>query len=325
MSDNGGTWFREPTRGGFTTMRSVLADAEVRLASAGVASPAYDAGELMAFVLGVPRSRLVMSEPLPSAQRVPFEALLSRRLSRIPLQHLIGKTGFRRIDVLVGPGVFIPRPESELVAEAAIRALRKVPSTERRRRIAVDLCSGSGSLALSLAIEAGDTEMYAVEADDAAVVWTQRNIDACADQVSEAGSTMTLVHADATASGRDSGSLSHLVRSVDVVVCNPPYIPDWAVPRDKEVREHDPARALYGGSDGLDVIRGVALAAAALLVPGGVFVIEHGDLQGESDGELGVPYLLREHVDPDGEREWSKVSDHPDLTGRSRYCIAIKS
>jgi len=306
-------------------MRSVLADAEARLTSARVPSPAYDAGELMAYVLGVPRSRLVLSEMLPSDQRVRFEALLSQRLSRVPLQHLTGKAGFRRIDVLVGPGVFVPRPESELVTEAAIRALRKIPANQGDRRIAVDLCTGSGAIALSLAIEAGDSQVYAVEADDGAARWAQRNIDALADRVSDAGSAVSLVHADALTCASGNGELSHLVSSVDLVICNPPYIPDWAVPRDAEVREHDPPRALYGGEDGLDIVRGVAVAAAALLGPGGVFVVEHGDLQGESAGELGVPFHLREQVSDEGERMWSKVSDHPDLNGRSRYCIALKA
>ena len=325
MNDTGGSWVREPTRGGFTTMRSVLADAEARLTSARVPSPAYDASELMAHVLGVPRLRLVLSEMLPSDQRVRFEALLSRRLSRVPLQHLTGQAGFRRIDVLVGPGVFIPRPESELVTEAAIRALRKVPAAPGDRRIAVDLCTGSGAIALSLAIEAGDSQVYAVEADGAAVIWAKRNIDALADRVSVAGSVVSLVHADALTCASGNGELNHLVRSVDVVICNPPYIPDSAVPRDAEVREHDPARALYGGDDGLDIVRGVSVTAAALLIPGGVFVVEHGDLQGKSAGELGVPFLLREQLSDDGERIWSKVSDHPDLTGRSRYCLALKA
>jgi len=325
MSQSGGGWVREPTRGGFTTLRSVLADAEARLTSARVPSPAYDASELMAHVLGVPRSRLVLSEPLPSEQRVRFEALLSRRLSRIPLQHLTGTMGFRRIDVLVGPGVFIPRPESELLTESAIRALRKSPATADDPRIVVDLCSGSGSIALSLAIEAGHCRVYAVEVDEAALGWASRNVEALASQVSAAGSTVSVINADASTCAEGNGPLSHLVGSVDLVVCNPPYIPDSAVPRDPEVREHDPARALYGGPDGLDIVRGTAVTAVSLLVRGGVFVVEHGDLQGEAAGELGVPHLLREQVSEDGERVWSKVSDHPDLAGRSRYCVAIRS
>ena len=292
------------------TLRDVLIDAERRLDRAGVPTPRVDAELLLAHVLGVPRGRIFLSDPVDPADAVRFEALLVRRAARVPLQHLVGEAPFRHLVLEVGRGVFVPRPETEGVAELAIRALTE----HHEERLAVDLCTGSGALALALATEVPHSVVYAVELEDAAYGWARRNVERYADAIAAAGSRLELHHGDATTA--HLGALASLVGRVDVVVSNPPYIPDDAVPRDPEVREYDPPRALYGGHDGLDVVRGLATAAAALLRPGGVVVIEHGDEQGESAGEAGVPHVLREHG------AFTDVVDLPDLGGRDRTTTA---
>jgi len=296
------------------TLRDVLVDAERRLAIAGVPSPRVDAELLMAHVLGVPRGRLFLSDPVDPAVTARFEALLVRRAARVPLQHLTGEAPFRRLMLSVGRGVFVPRPETEGVAELAIRALAQVPADGPR--LAVDLCTGSGALALAVASEVPGSVVHAVELEPTAVGWARRNVDTHAELLASVGSTVVLHEGDATTVHRDA--LAELVGHVDVVVTNPPYIPDAAVPRDPEVREYDPPRALYGGPDGLDVVRGLVESAAALLRPGGVLIVEHGDEQGESAGARGVPHVLRDHG------LWHSVADHPDLAGRDRATTAVR-
>jgi release factor glutamine methyltransferase len=294
------------------SLRTVLVDAERRLAAAGVPSPRADAELLLAYVLGVPRTRLVLSEDIERPVLVRYESLLTRRAGRQPLQHLLGEAYFRDIALAVGRGVFVPRPETELVAEAAIRGLLASPS-----RLAVDLCAGSGAIGLSLAVEVPHTAVHLVESDPAAYEWLQRNAAALADRVAAAGSVVTLHLADATTV--HDGALAEVVGLVDVVACNPPYVPDRAVPRDPEVRDYDPPVALYGGADGLDVVRGIEVAAAALLRPGGTLVVEHGDEQGDGAGELGVPYVVRESG------QFVDVVDRGDLAGRDRFTVATRS
>jgi release factor glutamine methyltransferase len=295
------------------TLRDVLVDAERRLARAGVPSPRVDAELLLAHVLGVPRGRVFLSDPVDPSVAVRFEALLVRRVARVPVQHLLGEAPFRHLVLEVGRGVFVPRPETEGVAELAIRAL----SAHHEERLAVDLCTGSGALALALATEVPHSVVHAVELEDAAYGWATRNVAKHADAVAAVGSQVLLHHADATTA--HLRSLASLVGRVDVVVSNPPYIPDEAVPRDPEVREYDPPRALYGGSDGLEVVRGLADAAAALLRPGGVLVLEHGDAQGEAAGEAGVPHVLRD------QGAFVDVVDLPDLAGRDRTTTARRA
>lgn len=290
-------------------LRSVLVDAERRLAAAGVPSARTDAELLLAHAMGVPRTRLVLSDEVDQAVLVRYEALLVRRAARQPLQHLVGQAPFRHLTLAVGRGVFVPRPETEVVTEAAIR---KLVATEDR--LAVDLCSGSGAIGLSLAVEVPGSTVHLVERDPAAVEWLSRNVAAHADRLGEVGSQVTVHTADAGTVHQHA--LADLVGSVDVIACNPPYIPDAAVPREEEVRDHDPPGALYGGGDGLDVVRSVAAAAAALLHPGAHLVMEHSDEQGESAGELGVPALLR------ATGHYDEVADRVDLTGRDRYTVA---
>jgi release factor glutamine methyltransferase len=322
----------ERTYGGRTTLRDVLVDAEQRLTAAGVPSPGHDAAELAAHVLGTTRTRLLLHDELSPDQRVRLEALVARRLSRVPLQHLVGTAPFRRLELLVGPGVFVPRPETELVAEAAVRALAARPEGHR---VAVDLCAGSGALALALATEVPGSQVHAVEVDPAAAEWTTRNIEAQADRLATAGSTVTLHVDDATTCAEPGGPLSTLAGRVAVVATNPPYVPDGAVPRDPEVRLHDPARALYGGPDGLVVVRGLLRQAAVLLGPGGLLVVEHGDEQGPEAGAAGVPGMLAAEVadgslaleqhTPAGRPLWAAVDDRPDLNRRPRFTVAVRA
>lgn len=317
------------TYGSRVSVRDVLFDAERRLTLAGVPSPSVDAAEIVAHVMGTTRTRLFLQEAPTDEQKVQIEQLLARRLSRVPLQHLLGTAAFRYLEVEVGPGVFIPRPETELLAEAGLRALTERPEGER---IAVDLCSGSGILALALATEAGSSIVHAVEFDDDAVVWTRRNVEAHADLLAERGSAVTVHHADA--GEVHTTVLADLAGRVDVVVSNPPYIPDQMIPREPEVRDHEPAAALYGGADGLDVVRRIARAAAVLLRPGGLLALEHADVQGTEAGESGVPGVLAALVVdadlagpsgmPVGERAFVDIADRIDLNGLPRLTLARK-
>ena len=295
------------------TLRDVLVDGERRLARADVPSPRVDAELMLAHVLGVPRGRMFLSDPIDPSDATRFEALLVRRSARVPLQHLLGAAPFRHLTLEVGRGVFVPRPETEGVAELAIRAL----SADAEERLAVDLCTGSGAIALALATEVPHSIVHAVEIEEAAYDWAGRNVAAYADRLAAVGSEVHLHRGDATTA--HLGPLADLAGRVDVVVSNPPYIPDEAVPREPEVAQYDPPRALYGGHDGLDVVRGIAVASAVLLRPGGVLVVEHSDLQGESGGGSGVPQVLRDHGG------YLEVVDHQDLAGRDRTTTAVRA
>ncbi len=301
--------------GGWVSLRDAIADGQRRLAAAGVPSPDTDAMLLAAHVMGVPRGRLLLHDPMDSEQRTAYERLLTRRVARVPLQHLLGSAPFRTLELQVGPGVFIPRPETELVAQAGIDALRALPAAERR---AVDLCTGSGAVAFALAVEAAPVHVTAVEVDETALSWTRRNADALAPDVEAAGSRVDVVQGDARTCASEAGALASLRGSVAVVTMNPPYVPSGANVRDPEVRDHDPALALYGGDDGLDVIRGAIDTAALLLQPGGLVVIEHSDEQG-GEAEAGVPALLL----ADG--RWRDVTDHRDLARKPRFTTATRA
>ncbi len=320
------------TTGARVTVRDVLVDAERRLSAAGVPSPSVDSSVIVAHVLGTTRGRLFLHDPVTDEQRVGIEYLVSRRLSRVPLQHLIGSTGFRRLDIEVGPGVFIPRPETELVVEAGIRELAEASVGDR---VAVDLCSGSGAIALSMASEVGQSQVYAVELSDEALVWTKRNAMANRSAMDAVGSSLEIVHAGVRGVAEAGGPLAFLAGRACVVVSNPPYIPDQMVPREPEVRDHEPPMALFGGADGLDVVREVVRSAAILLRPGGLLVIEHADVQGPAAGAAGVPGLLRSVVSDEELREatgvsigspmWTQVNDRIDLNGLPRFTMARRA
>jgi release factor glutamine methyltransferase len=268
-----------------------------RMGEAGVESPRFDAQELAAFVLGVPRSRLSLADGFDDEAAARFEALVAERVRRVPLQHLTGVAGFRGLELAVGPGVFVPRHETEQLAGWVIDRARSLDSP-----LVVDLCSGSGAIALAVADECPAARVYAVERELLALAWASRNVAAL-------GSPVSLVGGDAT----DPGVLSELDGTVDVLVTNPPYIPDgaWVAP---EVAEHDPAAALWGGADGLDVVRALLGRAAALLRPGGWLGIEHADVQGDA-----LPALVAARP------EFTEVADHPDLAHRPRYTTARRT
>lgn len=272
-------------------MAPELAAAAVDLAAAGVSSPRVDAELLAAHVLGVPRGRLLLTDTIRAAELSTFRELVARRARRIPLQHLLGSAAFRYVELAVGDGVFVPRPETELLAGWGVE--RTVPGA-----VVVDLCSGSGAVAVAVADETKAGRVLAVERSPAALPWLRRNT---------AGyPSIEVVAADVT----DPDLLSELHGAVDVLLCNPPYVPDGTeVP--PEVSGHDPAEAVFGGGDGLVVIRPVIELAARLLKPGGSLGIEHDDVHGES-----VPALLR----ADG--RFTEVTAHDDLTGRPRYATA---
>lgn len=278
--------------------RPALQQAVTLLAAAGVESPRWDAEQLAAHVLGVSRTSLPVVPNFDSAQHAEFLALVARRAGREPLQYIVGTVGFRYIELAVGPGVFVPRPETESVAGAAIDAARVM-----RADVVVDLCAGSGAVALSVAHEVKNAVVHAVEVDPGALEWLRRNASARV----RAGDTEVVIHEADVAH-----AVPELDGTVDVVVSNPPYVAlDELVHVEPEVRDHDPVRALVAGPDGLDVIRQVERTAHRLLRTGGVVVVEHSDRQGESaPAVFGVG--------------WDRVEDHRDLAGRPRYLTAEK-
>lgn len=277
---------------------AIRAGAE-RLAAAGVPDPLVDAELLAGHVRGMRRGEvqaaMVRGDALSDADAAELEALIARRAAREPLQHLTGTAPFRHLELAVGPGVFVPRPETENVAQFAIDALLLDPTPAP---IGVDLCTGSGAIALAMATEVPHAEVFAVELSPDAHDWAARNT---AD-----AENLTLVLGDLT------DTLAELDGTVAVVISNPPYVPDDAIPRDPEVRLHDPAMSLYAGADGLDVVRQLSTRAMHLLRTGGLLVIEHGELQGEE---------IRAVLAADG---WRAATTHPDLTRRDRATTALK-
>nr|WP_295699937.1 peptide chain release factor N(5)-glutamine methyltransferase [Lapillicoccus sp.] len=273
------------------------------LAEAGIASAPVDALHLAAHLMGqdvseVRRLMILGGTEAPGG----YDDLVAERATRIPLQHLTGRAGFRYLELFVGPGVFVPRPETELVVELAVGALDALDNDARDAPVLVDLATGSGAIALAVRQERPTTRVYAVELSELAHGWAVANRD-------RLDLAVTLVQGDAlTAYGE-------LLGQVDVVTCNPPYIPLGQVPIDPEVRDHDPDLALYGGSeDGLAIPRAMAARAAELLRPGGVLVMEHADTQGSS-----LPRALS------ATGSWLTVVDHLDLVGRPRCVVATRA
>lgn len=282
-------------------LRTVRDDAVRMLAQAGVPSPEADAELLIGHVLGLGRgqvqAKLVSDAALGVDDYLTVSELVERRAAREPLQHLTGRAAFRQLELAVGPGVFVPRPETELVAQLAIDSLVAVPTPSP---LAVDLGTGSGAIALALATEVPHAQVFAVENSPTAFIWAKQN-------ARETGvDNLRLVFADL------AHAVPELDGTVDVVVSNPPYIPIGAVPRDPEVRLFDPDAALYGGTDGLDVMRAVSRRALALLRPGGALVVEHGDVQGDE---------VRALLEADG---WRATATHRDLLGRDRATTSIR-
>ena len=283
-------------------VRELVEGASRVLAEAGVGSPRVDATELAAFALGLDRLELVLAPPAPAGFATTYAALVERRRLREPLQHITGRTGFRYLTMVVEPGVFVPRPETEVVAQAAIDEAARL-SGAGERPVVVDLCCGAGGIAVSVATEV-PTRVWAVDASPAAVALTRRNAEL-------AGGDVVALDGDV----RDATLLAELDGTVDVLVSNPPYIPPDAVPVDPEVRDHDPDLALYGGgADGLDIPRAVIEAAARLLKPGGLLVMEHAEVQ---DAQARA---AAEHSGA-----FAQVATLPDLTGRPRMLVARRN
>jgi release factor glutamine methyltransferase len=279
-----------------TPLRRLMDDATARLAAAGVESPRPDARLLLAHVLGTDVSQLPLVDHGAPSVVHEYDALVARRAEREPLQHLTGRAWFRHVELAVGPGVFVPRPETELLAGWAIEQALEAPAGAAEP-VVVDLGTGSGAIARAVADEAPHARVHAVELDPAAHAWAARNLT---------GTGVDLRHGDLGTAFDD------LAGTVDVVVSNPPYIPHEAWESvAAEVRDHDPDLALYASGDGLDVIRVVERRAALLLRPGGVVGVEHADAQGES-----APAVFLDTGC------WEQVRDHRDLAGRPRFVTA---
>jgi release factor glutamine methyltransferase len=277
-----------------------IAVAAARLAEAGVDSPRADAEQIAAHVHGVRRGEL---HRIPDSGFNPrFWDEIARREAREPLQHITGHAYFRYLDLEVGPGVFVPRPETEVMTGWVIDRLREMDVTEP---VVADLGTGSGAIALAIAQEVPRSRVHAVEADPLAREWAQRNIDRCASSAPHTAGRVTL-------HGEDFGSaLRELDGSVDLVVSNPPYIP-WGASVQPEVGEYDPATALWGGTDGMDAVKVVEQAARRLLRPGGLVAVEHGAPQGAA-----VYWVFAE------ERGWRDTRNHKDLARRDRFVTAV--
>lgn len=274
---------------------ALLAPAVLRLDEAGVPSPEYDAAELLAHVLGTTRANLALVDVVADEVARRFQTLIERRADREPLQHLIGVAAFRYVELAVGPGVFTPRPETELLAGWAIE---QASGTEAP--VVVDLCTGSGAIARAIRDECPAAQIHAVELSEDALAWAERNLAGCDIDLRQ---------------GDFATAFDDLLGLVDIVVSNPPYVP-WEAWESvaPEARDHDPHLALFSGDDGLDAIRLLAQRGARLLRPGGVIGVEHADAQGES-----APAVFA------ATGEWDEVRDHRDLAGRSRYLTARRN
>lgn len=284
-----------------TSIRVIRNESLKRLSQAGIQNAEVDFELLLGHVLGISRgevqSKVALDADLPTAVADELDRLVARRFEREPLQHITGRAAFRNLELLVGPGAFVPRPETELTAQIAIDALN---AFELPEPIALDLGTGTGAIALAIATEVSRARVFAIEKSAEAFAWAQKNVEHLGV------STLEILH------GEIEGSFSQLDGKASVVVSNPPYIPVDAVPRDPEVQKFDPPLALYGGEDGLDVIRTVSSTAQRLLHPGGLVVIEHGELQGAA---------VRELFANDG---WHAISTQKDLLGRDRVSTAVR-
>jgi release factor glutamine methyltransferase len=279
-------------------VRPLLAAAAARLAAAGVESAAQDARILLSFVTGVELVRLPLLTELDDDHARRFDQLVAQRAARVPLQHLTGRAHFRSVEVEVGPGVFVPRPETEVMTGWAIETLASM-TTLHHRPLVVELGTGSGVIAKAIAAELTRVDIHAVEISPEAAAYARRNL----------ADTLVELHVTDMAT-----ALPELDGTVDVVIANPPYIPlESYASVAPEVRDHDPTLALFSGQDGLDAIKVVAAVAARLLRPAGFVCVEHADVQGEA----AVAVLV-------GNGAFRGVRDHRDLTGRPRFVTAVK-
>ena len=275
-------------------LRSAIDSATTRLADSGIDSARYDAEELAAHVAGTERGRLPLLGSPDDAFFDHYNAAVAARSRRVPLQHITGTAAFGPLTLVVGSGVFIPRPETEVMLEWAIaQSLPKAP-------VIVDVCTGSGALALALAQRWPAARVIGIDDSDAALEYARRN---------SAGTTVELRRADAA----EPGLLAELDGQVDLVVANPPYVPD-GVELEPEVAQHDPPRAVFGGPDGMTVINAVVGLAGRWLRPGGWFAVEHDDTTSSPTSEL-----------VSGTGLFDDVTARSDLTGRPRFVTARRS
>lgn len=279
-------------------IRDAIDSAAALFADAGIDSARYDAEELAAHAAGTDRGRLALLDPPDDEFFGRYRELVAARSSRIPLQHLIGTAAFGPVLLQVGPGVFIPRPETEALLDWVLKQAAAQPLGSDP--VIVDACTGSGALAIALSRSLPGARVLAVEDSEPALDYARRNC---------AGTSVELIHADVTT----PGLLAELDGQVDLMVSNPPYIPEGAT-LDPEVAQHDPEHALFGGTDGMSVITPLAHLAARLLRPGGLFAVEHDDT---------TPTTTVDTVRDTG--FFDDVVSRPDLTGRLRFVTATRN
>ncbi len=281
-------------------LRLAIIEAASVLEEAGVASPRVDAELLAAHLLGIERGRLGLVPLVDSAMIDAYMAMVDQRAKRIPLQYILGTSPMGEIDLAVGPGVFVPRPETELLLGWALAFLER---PGRRNPVVLDLCTGSGALALAIAHARPDAVVHAVELEPRALAWARQNAETRAND----GDTPIILHqGDVT----DRTLLAALEGAVDIVVSNPPYIPE-GTPLEPEVADHDPHSALFGGPDGLSVIKPMVSNIARWLRIGGAAAVEHDDTNGALVAEL---FTQR--------RVFGDVVEHFDLAGKPRFVVA---
>lgn len=283
-------------------IKQILRSAKERLSSAGINE--IDAEHLFAYVVGISRMDLHNPVKLEEALKAlgdfgviedTFAKLVSRRANHEPLQYLTGVAYFRHLEIEVGPGVLVPRPESELLVDAVLTHIANL--SDRAGEISViDLGSGSGALALAIATEAPKSRVIAVEKSPEAIYWLKKNVAAISENV-------RVVESDVT------DALPGI--KCDIVIANPPYIPD-SQPLPRDVAEHEPHIALYGGDTGMEMPALFIAAASRLLKSGGVLAIEHTEVQGADISSL----LAKDFIE---------VSLHKDLTDRPRWTSAVRA
>lgn len=293
------------TPAGNRDVATLLTELRTQFEAAGIEDPQTDAELIVGAVIGESRGRVqslaILGKSLSEADSARVQTLAGDRAQRVPLQHLTGRAPFRQMELEVGPGVFVPRPETETVVQFAIDELLADASPEP---LALDLCTGSGAVALAMATEVDRVRVWAIEKDPHAHAWAKRNVDRLGDD------RVTLLEGDIA---DPPEGIRQLKGSLTVVATNPPYVPSGAIPNAPEVRDHDPELALYSGEDGLDLIRVISRTYREYLRPGGLIVIEHAEHQGEA---------VRSILTRDG---WNAPATHRDLTFRDRATTARAS
>jgi release factor glutamine methyltransferase len=278
-----------------TRLRRAIDSATALLTDAGIDSARCDAELLAAHVAGTDRGRLPLLKPPGEEFFGRYHDVVSARSRRIPLQHLIGTVAFGPVELHVGPGVFIPRPDTEAMLEwATVQRLGARP-------VIVDLCTGSGALAVALARHWSAARVIGIDDSDAALDYARRNVE---------GTAVELVRADITEPVAKPGLLPELDGQVDLVVANPPYVPEDAS-LEPEVAQHDPPHAMFGGPDGMAVIGAVVDLAGRWLRPGGLVAVEHDD----STPALTVELFTSTDL-------FDEIVARRDLTGRPRFVTA---